>query len=99
MWPLGCEGVTAPGTREGSHSDARGDLPEAWASAPHRDAAAAAGRVSLFLPADLPLCDFSLVTYLHGPCQISAQPRPSSKPIGPQESNVGHPDTSRPRET
>lgn len=59
MWPLGCEGVTAPGTREGSHSDARGDLPEAWASAPHRDAAAAAGRVSLFLPADLPLCDFS----------------------------------------
>ena len=42
MWPLGCERVTAPGTREGSHSDARGDLPEAWASAPHKDAAAAA---------------------------------------------------------
>ena len=40
--PWAVRGVTAPGTREGSHSDARGDLPEAWASAPHKDAAVAA---------------------------------------------------------
>ena len=46
-------------------------------------------------PADLPLCHFSLATYLHGPCQTSSQPHPSSKPMGPQESTLGHPDTSR----
>lgn len=77
--------------------------PQGRASAPHRPSRGCRQRQPL-PPADVPLCHFSLATCLHSPCQTSAQPRPSSKPIAPKKApwgsltpaGCGGPDSPRP---
>ena len=97
MLPLGCE--KGDGTRHPAPGRARTVMPAVTSPRPgpqpHTETQQRLQGGSASSPCLLAPLPSSLATCLYGPCQTSAQPRPSSKPIRPQARTLGHPDASR----